>query len=196
MGFYTAVAAAGVAAKAGSQFMAGKAAEDDAKTKAMFLERDAAAKDQDAIASVFKTTFDQIARVLHGDRVVSSLRARLGASGAMVSQGAPDNILAAQAVQNAHEVAIVGHTGQTRTEQLKSEAANLRLNAVFVKQRGKAAKRMATTQAIGSLFAGAGQMHKMGRFDKLLNRGGSKAKFTDFKPPDPTIRSSDLEQFG
>ena len=162
MGFWT--AAASTAMTAGSQLMAGKAAEDDANAQAKISEYNAEISERDANARAIKTGFDQLRQVEAGDRLVGKLRARAGASGAVVSQGAPDRAITEQIVENAFDNAIIGYEGQQAESRLRSQAAGHLADAIGIKQRGKSAGYASLWKAGTTILGNMGTMFREGMF--------------------------------
>lgn len=162
MGFWTAVAA--TAAAAGGSLLGAKAAADNEAAQAKIEKRNAAIAENDAIATNYKTRFDQLRQLQHGKSITGGLRARLGASGAVVSEGAPELALASQAVELALENAIVGHEGRTQSARYRSQAAGHRYAAKLARTRGRAAWAGGAMDAGSAILQGGRGMYDAGMF--------------------------------
>ena len=162
MGFFTAAAA--TAAKGAGTFMQGQAQADEAKGQAMLGERNAVVAEKDAIAVEAKTRFDQVRQVQAGERSVSSIRAKAGASGAQLDVGAPMHIVAAQVVENELQNALIGHSGQTQADRLRSKAAGFRAGAKFADIRADNIKTATLLNTGSSLLGNVGAMFDQGMF--------------------------------
>ena len=164
MSFLALAASVSTGVKAVSQYMASKIEADELRTQAMLEDRNASILEQDAVATEFKTRFDQVQHVIRGDRILESLRARLGASGARLDIGAPDRVLAAQSVESAFENSIIGFTGQVKAQRERSQAASRRLAASVLRSQGRSSERIGRFQAVNTVLGGITQMAQIGMF--------------------------------
>jgi len=180
MGFFTSLAIAGAAA-AGS-YMQGQAASSQAKAQAAMGRRNAEVAEKDALATEIKTRFDQVRHVEEGERAVSSLRARMGASGARLDEGAPLHIVAQQTMENELQNALIGYEGRTQSNRQRSQAAGYRAGAVFADARAKNAKTAGIINAGTSLLGNVGAMYDQGMFT-------SKSPSSDYGAPGSATHS-------
>lgn len=110
--------------------------------------------EQNARMTEARTTFEQIRHQRTARRIMGRLRARLGASGAVISEGAPLMVLAEQASELALESALIGAEGRTRAEQYRSRAAFDVMQARLFRDRGKSAMEAGYINAGTTLLSG------------------------------------------
>lgn len=137
---------AGTGMSALSQYRQGQYAAMQAKAQANISDYNARVADANAEAIKQKSIFEQVRALQKGEKKAGELRAGLGASGALVSEGAPADILAEQAYESALDVALIGHEGQVgaakqrnAAQMYRNEAVNYRTSAKNYKQAGKMA---------------------------------------------------------
>jgi len=162
MGLYTAIAAAGTSAV--GTYMQGQVASSQAKAEAAIGRRNAEVAEKDALATEVKTRFDQVRNVQEGERIVSSLRARMGASGARLDEGAPLHVIAQQTMENELQNALIGYSGRTQANRQRSQAAGYRAGAVFANARAKNAKTAGMINTGTSLLGNVGAMYDQDMF--------------------------------
>ncbi len=162
MGFFTAAAATATAA-AGT-YMQGQAASDQAKAQAAQGRRNADVAERDAVATDIKTRFDQVRDVQRGERAVGKVRAKLGTSGAIISDDAPQRIVAEQIMENELQNAMIGYSGATQASRLRSQAAGLRSGADIADIRADSLKTATLLNTGSSLLGNVGAMFDSGMF--------------------------------
>ena len=145
------LAVAGTGLSAYGSYAQGKAAKAEARYNQQVANQNAAALEQ-------KTQFDQMRQQKRGQSIMGSLRAKLGASGAMMTEGAPLAVVAEQAYELALENAMIGAEGRTQAEQTRSQGR------VFAAQ-GANAMQAGRVGAYTSLLQGFGSMYSMGMFE-------------------------------
>ena len=160
----TALAIGGMAMNAYGSYKSGKANKDAAKAQAALGEFNAKVSEQDAIATEMKTKFDQVRQIRMGERIMGRTRAKLGASGAVLSEGAPLAVMADQAFELELENALIGHEGMTEAARHRSDAVAMRMGASAAERRGKAAMTAGYINAGASLLSGFGSMYNQGMF--------------------------------
>lgn len=146
--------AASTAFSAYSAYYAGKAAQLEAKNNARIARLNAKALER-------KTTFDQIQQQRRGQAIMGALTAKLGASGAVVSEGAPSLALADQAWELAFENMMIGVEGRTQ-----AAAAEYQANVFDAQRRNiRAASRQ---KVFATLLGGFGSMASAGMLDDIM----------------------------
>ena len=160
----TALMAAGTAMSAISMYQQGKAAEAQARGQAALNAYNARVYNQTAKAIEAKTKFDQIRHQRYGRRVMGSLRARLGASGAVMTEGAPLAVQADQAYELALENALIGYEGMVKAGQARSAAGVEQFKGGYAMARAKAARAAGILGAGTTLLSDFGQMKYEGVF--------------------------------
>jgi len=161
--------AAGTGIQALSSYRQGQYASMQAKAQAGISRYNAEIAETNAEAVRQKSIFDQLRAVRAGRRQIGKLRAIQGAGGAVLSEGAPADILAEQSFENALDVALIGYNSQVEQSRLKSAAAGYRAQAGY---QEASAKNYMTAGKIGagtSLLTGLGGMSAMGAYPKSLD---------------------------
>src|SRR5512146_200618 len=149
---------ASTAMQAYSSYQQGQAQAAEAKAQQRMMEYNARVAEMQARAIEQKTKFDQIRQQRKGQRVMGTLRAKLGASGAMVSEGAPLNLMADQAFELALENALIGYEGQVEAGQARSQGALYSAQGGIYGMRAKNAATAGMLGAGTSLLSGFGAM--------------------------------------
>ena len=139
-----AMQAVGTGVSAYGQYQAGAAEESAARYNARVLQREAQAREQ-------KSLLESKQQAEEANRLQSTMRARLGASGAVTTEGAPLAALAEQARQSELENLLIGYGGQTEAQQLRSQARQTRY-------AGKIAGQAGSLQSMTTLLSGFGGM--------------------------------------
>lgn len=162
MAFATALTIGGSIAQAGSSLYGGLAESASAEYQKRLSRYNASVERMTARAIEAKTKFDQMRSAMMGRRRIGTLRARAGASGALVSEGAPAMAIAEQAGENALETALIGVAGRTEAGQHYSQA---NLDLAQGRIYGQRSRNYATAGLIGagsSLLSGFGTMYDEG----------------------------------
>ena len=178
MGFFTAAAA--IAASAYGTYSSSKAKHDAEKGQARINDYNARVAEQDARATEQMTKFEQLQQLRRGQRIMGSLKARLGASGALVSEGAPLALLADQAFELELENALIGAQGRTQASRYQSEAQGYRLGAGTARQRASAATTAGYLNVGSTILGGFSSMYGQGMF----GGGSSKGYYSGTAPGD------------
>ena len=155
-----ALGAAGTALTAYGEYQAGKTTNDAAKYNAAVLEREAKAREQ-------KASYDSRRQAEAASRLSGSIRAGLGGSGAVMTEGSPLMIQSEQAEQSELENLLIGYEGATEAQYLRSRAEQ-------EKYSGKVAKKAGTLGAITTLLTGFGTLG--------LNQGKGAPKSETTRP--------------
>lgn len=156
---------AGTGLNAWSQYQQGLYASMIAKAKARLSDYKADVAKANARAIKQKSKFDQQRALKIGRRIEGKLRAKAGVSGAVISEGAPADVLAEQAAENALNVDLIGHEGLVGAAQQKNIAAQYRTEAANFMFQSKFAKATGKMAAVNAVMQGFSQMGQMGVFD-------------------------------
>jgi hypothetical protein len=168
MGFTTGalLMAAGTGLSAYSAYQQGRYAAAQAEAQARISDYNAQVAEANAEAIKQKSIFDQLRALKKGQRRLGELRAKQGVSGAVMSEGAPADVLAEQGFENALDVALIGYEGIVGAKRQKSIASMYRYEAANYLQQAENAKRAGLIGAGTSLLTGFGTMYGLGMFDK------------------------------
>jgi hypothetical protein len=154
------IMAASTALSAQSAYQQGQYASAQAKAQSKISLHNAEIARVNAKAIEQKSIFDQLRALRRGEKRLGTLRAGLGASGAMVSEGAPASLIAEQGFENALDVALIGHEGVVAASRQRSaanlyahEAENYRLAASSAKRAGAIGVGTSLLQGFGNMFA-------------------------------------------
>lgn len=164
MVFATALVAAGVGMQAYSAYAEGQAASDDARAQARITAYNAAVSERNARAVEMKTTFDQVRQAQRGRRIMGSLRAKLGASGALMDEGAPLSLQADQLMELELENALIGYEGSNEASKLRAEGALSTYQGNIFRQKAKNAETAGLIGTGSTLLSGFGKMKSEGMF--------------------------------
>jgi hypothetical protein len=160
---------AGTALGGLSQYRQGQAAAAQAKGQAQISNYNAQVADANAEAIKQKSTFDQVRALKTGRRIMGKVRGRLGAAGAVLSEGAPADVVAEQGFENALDVALIGHEGLVGAKRQRSAAALSRFEAANFLQSARNAQVAAGFNVASTLLTGFGGMASMGMFSSGSN---------------------------
>ena len=141
-----------------SKYRQGQYAAMQAKAQARISDYNAQVAEANAEAIKQKSVFDQLRALRRGERITGRLRARLGASGAVVSEGAPADVLAEQGYENALDVALIGYEGMVKAAREKSTAGLYRYEAANYRTQARNARQAGTFGAATTLLTGFGSM--------------------------------------
>lgn len=156
MGLATGLFFGGLALKVFGQIRAGQAAEARAEGEEAMARHNQAVQEQAAKAAEIKTKFDQMRLAKRGRRVLGTLRAGLGGSGAVPSEGAPEDIVIEQAEELALESALIGHEGQVTAARERSRGDIFGMKADLAGLRADIAGPTALIGAGTTLLKGFG----------------------------------------
>jgi hypothetical protein len=160
---------AGTGLGAYSTYRQGLAASEQAKAQAQMSFRNAQIAEANATARDQKTTFDQVRALKHGRRILGKLRTKLAKGGAVMTEGAPSDVVDAQEAENAFSVAMIGHRGMVEAGKQRSMADAYRAET---ENYYTTASNLETAGKMGagvSLLEGFGTVSTMGAWPKPLN---------------------------
>jgi hypothetical protein len=138
----------GAVAGAGGQVYSGMAANAEGKSAQNMANYNSQLAEREANMTEQRTALQQKQQAEEASRRQSTMRAGLGASGVVSTEGSPLLIQAEQASQDEFQNLLVGYQGQ-------QEATALRSEATLQRQQGKMARKSGKNAMIGS-FIGAG----------------------------------------
>jgi hypothetical protein len=147
-----------------SKYRQGQYASMQAKVQARISDYNAKVAETNAEAIKQKSVFDQLRALRRGERITGRLRARLGASGAVVSEGAPADALAEQGYENALDVALIGYEGIVGAARERTKAGLYRYEAASYRKQARYARQAGTFGAGTTLLTGFGSMATGGMF--------------------------------
>ena len=168
--------AAGAGMKTMSAYRQGQAASNQAKQQANISDYNSRVADANAEAIKQQSIFDQVRALKAGERRAGQLTAKLGSSGAVVSEGAPADILSEQAYENALDVALIGHEGLVGAAKQRNAAQMYRNEAVGYKAESKNLLRAGKMKAWSEAFGGIGNMFLLSGFGSGGGASGSSAQ--------------------
>ena len=169
MGFFSSVAMIGMGVAGALQ--SAKSKSNDAKNQAAMQDYNARVAEQDAAATEEQTTFAQLRQRRTAARIMGGLRAKLGASGALMDEGAPAALTADQAFELEMENTLMGQQGRTEAAKYRSEAAGYRMGAQFARKSASNALTAGWLNAGRRVIGGLGGMYEQDMF----NFGGSRS---------------------
>lgn len=154
---------AATAMTAGSQIMAARHADAMGKNNQAIMDYNAKVDEQNAQAVEQQTMYEQKQQAENADRSLSSMRAGLGASGAVTTEGSPLEVMAKQASEFEQDNLMTGYEGRTRANQWRNQATADTMTGRMYRIAGKNARNAGYMAAGGTLLTGFG---KSGAFDK------------------------------
>ena len=155
---------AGTGMQAMSAYRQGQYASMQAKQQANISDYNSRVADANAEAIKQKSIFDQVRSLKAGERKAGELTARLGSSGAVVSEGAPADILGEQRAENALDVALIGYEGQIGAAKQRNAAQMYRNEAVNYKASAKNYERAGKIAAWSTGLGGLGNYYLLTGF--------------------------------
>ena len=165
MGFATALMTVGIGMQAGGAIYAGRQQEAEYKASQRMDEYNADVAEQQAKAIEIKARFDQIRQAQAAQRIMGSLYAKMGASGARMDVGAPFLIASEQEAELELENLMIGYEAKIEAGRWLSQAQISRMRGKVAKMRAKYAKRAGYMKAGTSLLTGFGTMYEQGMLD-------------------------------
>lgn len=175
MGLFTGLAIAGTAVSAIGAFGQGQAAKAEAEHRAAMQEYNARVNEMNAKAAEMKARFDQIQFQKRAQRIKGATRARLGASGALLTEGAPMALLGVQASELALDSSLIGYEGMVRAGRFRSGAALNQAQAKLFEDQGRRAERSSFFNVGSTLLSGFGGMATQGMFGDIFGSSGGGA---------------------
>ena len=147
---------AGVGAGIGAfgEISKGIEAKRQADAQADVAEFNARVAKRDADARRLAAAFKQRRQVKFGEERLSSLQAKIGASGVVPGVGAPLLLEAEQEAENILETLLIGQRGEVGAQRFETQAALDIEQADIFRIRGKQALRQGFTKAGTSLLTG------------------------------------------
>jgi ABC-type Na+ efflux pump permease subunit len=118
----------------------GNAAKSEAESQKNMADYNAQLAEREAQSIEQKTAFDQSREAEAGSERMSSLKAALGASGAVTSAGSPLLIMAKQASENELTNLGIGQEGQLAASRARSEGALQTMQGKIYQQGGQNAQ--------------------------------------------------------
>ena len=159
----TLMVAGGTALGAYGQYQGGLAAEAEGKTQQNMANYNAALQEREAKQIEAQTAMQQKQQAEEASRTASTLRAGLGASGAVSTAGSPLMIMAKQASQSELENLNIGYQGMEQATAARSGAALSRMEGLAARQKGRAGKTAGFLGAGSTLLTGFGTAGYYGR---------------------------------
>jgi len=156
MGLVTGLLLAGAGLSAAGTIQQGRVAKAQAKGEQAMAEYNAKVSEQSAKAVEMKTAFDQQRQAKFSQRVLGTLRARLGGSGAATYEGAPVEAVSEQASELSLENALIGYEGQIEAGRFRSQGTLYGMEGKIAGMRAKNAMTGAYLSAGGTLLTGLG----------------------------------------
>lgn len=132
----------------------GQAAAADARAQAAVAEYNARVQEQEARAIRAQAEYKAKRQAEEAERYASSLRAGMGASGVVTSEGTPLMIEAKQAAESELENLIIGYQGQVGANRALSQASFDRMQADIYKRKASSASRAGWMGAGTTLLTG------------------------------------------
>ena len=160
MGTSAYIASTGFSAYA--SYREGLAQQEQAKAQEYLSLYNARVAEQNARMTEARTNFEQIRQQRRGGQVMGRLRARLGASGAVMSEGAPLALMIDQASELALENALIGFEGRTQAGRWRSQGRLSRVQATIFREKGKNAMDAAYMNVGSTLLTGFSKGQQQG----------------------------------
>jgi hypothetical protein len=146
----------GAAVGAFGQIQGGLAADAEGKSQQNMANYNAALQEREAQQIEARTALQQKQQAEAADRAASTMRAGLGASGAVTTAGSPLLIQAEQASQSELQNLMIGYQGREEATASMSGAALSRMEGKIARQKGRAAKTAGFLKAGSTLLTGFG----------------------------------------
>jgi hypothetical protein len=154
----------GTGVSAYGQIQQGKAmseqTEYESLSQAAMSRYNAKVQEQEAAAIARETEYEQVLSAKDAGRRKSSLRAAMGASGVVSTEGTPLQILATQASEDELEMKMIGYTGQRNISRAMSQSKLDKMQAGFYEGKASRAGSYTTAGYLGAastVFSGVGQ---------------------------------------
>jgi len=152
-----ALVGAGATVSAGAAIKSSQAQASQAKSQRNIAQFNAALAERDARTEEARTALEQQRASQEAQRQQSTLRAQLGASGAVVGEGATLRIEAEQAEESELQNLLIGYGGQLNQARFRTEAANLTAQSRLYGQQASNIRTAGFIQAGSTLLTGFGQ---------------------------------------
>lgn len=148
------LAAAAVGAQVYGKIQEGQAADVEGKSQQNMANYNAALQEREARTIEQKTRLEQIQQAKEAERRAGTLRAKLGASGAVTTSGSPLLIQTTQAEESELENLRIGEQGAEQALASRQQGQLDLLSGRLARQRGKAARTGAFIGAGSTLLTG------------------------------------------
>ena len=135
----------------------GNAAAAQARSQQAIAEYNVKIQQREAAAQEQQALYRQKLQAQEANRMASSLRAGLGTSGAVLSEGTPLLIQATQAEQSELDNLMIGYQGRIARGQAINQAAIDRAQATIYGQQARSSATVGYTGAGTSLLTGFGK---------------------------------------
>jgi hypothetical protein len=149
---------ASAAMSAAGSIQQGQAAKAEAESQKNMSDYNAKLAEREAQAIDEKTKFDKSREAEAGAERMSSLKAALGASGAVSSAGSPLLIMAKQASENELAQLGISEEGRLAAQRARSEGALQTMQGKIYRQKGNAAQQSGYMQAGSTMLSAFGSM--------------------------------------
>lgn len=153
---------AGAGGQAAGQIFAGQTAYEEGKAQAKIAEYNAQVQDREAQAIEQRTQIQQRREAQAAERQMGSLRAKLGASGAVTTAGTPLLLQTTQASESELQNLMIGFEGATEASRARGVASQYRMEGQMAKARGKSARTAGYLGAGTTLLTGFGNAYNKG----------------------------------
>ena len=141
---------------AGGQIQEGRAAAAEGKSAQNIQNFNAGVSESEAKAIEQKARFEGARQAKEATRIASTLRAKLGISGARTDIGAPVLLAEEQAAESELEGFLIGAEARAKAGKARSEATLSRLQGKIFRERGRQARTASFLKAGGTLLTGFG----------------------------------------
>ena len=156
----------GTALGAYGQIQGGLAAEAEGQSQQNMANYNAALQEREAKSIEARTALQQKQQAEAADRAQSTLRAGLGASGAVSTAGSPLMIMAKQASESEMENLMIGYQGSEEALAARSQGKLDIMGGKIARQRGSAGKTAGFMGAGSTLLTGFGTASYYGGLGK------------------------------
>jgi hypothetical protein len=156
----------GTAVGAAGSIQGGMAAEAEGKSQQNMANYNAALQEREAQQIEARTALQQKQQAEAADRAASTMRAGLGASGAVTTAGSPLLIQAEQASQSELENLLTGYQGREEALASRSQGQLDIMGGKLARQKGSAAKTAGFMNAGSTLLTGFGAAGHYGGLGK------------------------------
>ena len=178
---------AGTAVSAVSAYRQGQYASMQAKAQAKISDYNAMVADTNAEAIRQKSIFDQVRAVTLGRGQIGEALSELAEAKAVISEGAPADILAEQAYENALDVALIGYEGMVGAARQKSAASMYRNEAANYLTSAKNYAQAGKTAAWATGLSGLGKYYLLTGFGgggggDYLGASGAPVNYNELSP--------------
>lgn len=154
---------AGIGMMAVGQIQAGRMAAAQAEGQQAMMDYNAALQEREAERLRELSIFEQTRQAKRGERIKSTMLARMGKAGVVSTVGTPLLVQAEQAAELELENLMIGYEGQVGVSRAKSAAAGYRMQGEAYGAQAKSARAAGYLGAGTTLLTG---FSTMGAFDR------------------------------